>query len=77
VANPVEYVPEMQLRHMLDTFTPVPVWYFPAEQASQLMPDQPFGGEICPLSRGVVEFHPPSPVKPALHLQLSWAWLPV
>jgi hypothetical protein len=70
-AKTVEYVPEMQFVHRLDMVTPIPVPYLPAWHDSQFTPDQPAGGCVC-VPTGYCcheEFQPPTPKKPALHLQ--------
>ena len=70
-ARPVEYVPELQAEHVCGTESNV--WtdglYFPDGHASQFIPDQLAGGVIWPVINGIVEFQPPIPVNPALHLQ--------
>jgi hypothetical protein len=71
----VEYVPALHARQVLDRLTPVALEYFTAEHASQFTLFQLAGGVIWP-GKAWVEFHPPSPKYPALHLQLYWYEFP-
>jgi hypothetical protein len=70
-ADTVEYVPVLHAWQVLDRLTPVAFEYLPAEHASQFIPFQLVGGAIWP-GKAWVEFQPPSPKYPALHLQLYW-----